>query len=273
MPESNRSLERGLTLLDCFRPGVDALTHGELAAATGLAKATVSRLVQTLCACGYLVCDESARGYRLGVPVLSLARTHRVASTLLPRISPVIVKVAVSTASIVGIAGAHGTDMVYLEQVNGDPARGSRKVGAGQRLPIGGSAIGAAFLSGLGPQERAEWLAKLRSADRHWTPSHEQVVARSLREVKRHGHCVVTWNHGEHAAVAAPLRGDQGEPLAVNIGYTPATPGDRSVPAAIARSLQDLLACAGSALFAEARREGLAEPHSSLMWPARMMSP
>lgn len=57
MPDSNRSLERGLALLDCFRPGVGALSHGELVERTGLPKATISRLATSLKRFGYLTYD------------------------------------------------------------------------------------------------------------------------------------------------------------------------------------------------------------------------
>ncbi|MBE7158937.1 MAG: helix-turn-helix domain-containing protein, partial [Rhodospirillales bacterium] len=45
---ANRSLERGIEILRAFRPGSELLGNGELVERTGLPKATVSRLVQTL---------------------------------------------------------------------------------------------------------------------------------------------------------------------------------------------------------------------------------
>ena len=50
----NRSLERGVEILRAFRPGADLLGNGELAERTGLSRATVSRLAQTLVDTGLL---------------------------------------------------------------------------------------------------------------------------------------------------------------------------------------------------------------------------
>src|SRR3954470_22329525 len=80
---SNRSLERGVALLRAFRPGADLLGNGELAERTGLSRATVSRLAQTLADCGMLEHDRRHRAYRLAAPVLSLAHAMRAGSPVL----------------------------------------------------------------------------------------------------------------------------------------------------------------------------------------------
>ena len=54
MSPANRSLERGVEILRAFRPGSDLLGNGELADRTGLSRATVSRLSQTLVGMGML---------------------------------------------------------------------------------------------------------------------------------------------------------------------------------------------------------------------------
>ena len=66
MAISNRSLERGLAILECFKPGVDLLAHRDWCEQTGLPKATVTRLVRTLCDRGYLVQHAERGSYGLG---------------------------------------------------------------------------------------------------------------------------------------------------------------------------------------------------------------
>ena len=51
---ANRSLERGVEILRAFRPGSALLGNGDLAERTGLSRATVSRLTQTLVGVGML---------------------------------------------------------------------------------------------------------------------------------------------------------------------------------------------------------------------------
>ena len=57
--------------------------NGELAERTGLSRSTVSRLAQTLVACGMLERDRRRRAYRLAAPVLSLAHAMRTGSPAL----------------------------------------------------------------------------------------------------------------------------------------------------------------------------------------------
>jgi DNA-binding IclR family transcriptional regulator len=81
--DRNRSLERGISILRAFRPGSDLLGNGELAERTGLSRATVSRLTQTLVDSGMLEHDRRQRAYRLAAPVLSLAHAMRSGSPVL----------------------------------------------------------------------------------------------------------------------------------------------------------------------------------------------
>ena len=60
-PLLNRSLVRGVEILRAFRPGADLLGNGEIAERTGLSRATVSRLTQTLVDTGLLEHDRSGR--------------------------------------------------------------------------------------------------------------------------------------------------------------------------------------------------------------------
>ena len=246
MPESNRSLERGLALLDCFKPGVAALAHSHLVDRTALPKATVTRLLTALCRVGYLTYDAQAKGYRLGTPVLSLARAYNLGSALLTRLAPLIHEVARDTGTIVGVAQAHGTDMVYLDQVNFDRARSSRQVGPGQHLPIVHSAVGRAFLGDLPAHERAQWLTRLRANEPHWTGALAQDMERSMQEVRQCGHCVVLWHEGRLVAVGAPFRTADGERYALNIAYAPRATGDRRLPEPLGVALQRLLNCGRS---------------------------
>lgn len=87
-PTLNRSLERGVELLRAFRPGADLLGNGELAERTGLSRATVSRLAQTLVQCGLLEHDGARRAYRLAAPVLSFAHAMRSGSPVLQIAAP-----------------------------------------------------------------------------------------------------------------------------------------------------------------------------------------
>jgi DNA-binding IclR family transcriptional regulator len=115
--DRNRSLERGIAVLQAFRPGADLLGNGELAERTGLSRATVSRLTQTLVDSGMLEHDRRRRAYRLAAPVLSLAHAMRSGSPVLQLASPWMQAEAKLRKINVGLAVADGDEMVYLESV------------------------------------------------------------------------------------------------------------------------------------------------------------
>ncbi len=241
---SNRSLERGLAILDCFKPGVDVLAHRDLCEQTGLPKATVTRLVRTLCDRGYLVPDPARGGYGLGVPILSLARALVLDHALLEAVSPQIHRVAERLGSMVGFGTAHGFDIVYLDGTNRDETRPSRRIGQGTRIPILGSAIGHAWLAGLGTTRRAGELARLRRQAPGWRPGSRRMVEAAVRDIARAGFCAVPYNEGNHVAIGAPVHLPGGAVYALNIAYPVRRPGTQDVPGDVADALRELVACA-----------------------------
>src|SRR5947199_5268417 len=66
------ALGRGLDVLRCFGPRDRWLANQEIAARTGLARPTVSRLVYTLTQLGFLRHSQALRRYALGSAAVSL---------------------------------------------------------------------------------------------------------------------------------------------------------------------------------------------------------
>lgn len=245
MPLLNRSLERGVAVLECFRPGGGLLTHRDIAERTGLSKPTVTRLLATLRDQGYLIFDERRHGYHLGVPVLSLARALMLDSELRECVSQPLVRIARDTHSIIGFGTAHDMDIVYLEAFNGDPARVARQVGPGMRAPIVSTSVGRGWLAGLPPAERARAMARLRAVPTHWRPGVGDEIARSLREVAERKFCLVLRSEGRHAAIGAPVRVRGGPLYALSIGYLTFPDKDpREVPKHMVDALHELVGCA-----------------------------
>jgi len=202
---TNRSLERGLMILRAFRPGSTLLGNGELAERTGLAPATVSRLTQTLVAGGFLQHDASARAYRLGAPVLSLAYAMRQGSTILKVALPLMREIAEKRRINVGLAAADGEEMVYLESVRTQRASAFRHITAGSRIPIELTSLGRAHLATLPKAELEQMLARFRARrGAQWPALHKEIRA-ALAMVEREGYCRASWQPGV-IALAAPLR-------------------------------------------------------------------
>ncbi|MES2185387.1 MAG: IclR family transcriptional regulator [Pseudomonadota bacterium] len=224
---ANRSLERGLEVLRAFRPGSEALGNGELAERTGLSRATVSRLTQTLVDAGWLQHDAVRRAYRPAAPVLSLAQAVRSGSPWLQAAGPLMQEVAQARRINVGLAVADRDEMVYLESVRYNRRVTLRNVVAGQRVPMELTSLGRAWLAAASPERRAalEALFGERRGAVAWEPLRREIDA-AVHDVQRQGYCATSWQP-EVVALATPLR-VPGQPVHVlNMSVTgPAAAAD-----------------------------------------------
>jgi DNA-binding IclR family transcriptional regulator len=240
MAALNRSLERGIAVLECFRPGISALSHGDIGQRTGLPKPTLTRLLKTLTSHGYLLYDPQPRTYRIGLPLLSLSWTFTLGSALHDAMAPVIQRVAHDTQTIIGFGAAHKTDIVYLAACNGDPQRPDRRVGVGMRAPLLSTSVGHAYLAALPVRERNAALLMLRATPQ-WKPEMRDPLNAAFARYRRDGLCLVQRNEGRQvaAAIALPLRD---APLhALGMGYRlPAGADPDVVPKRFLEGLDEL---------------------------------
>ncbi|MFN3987312.1 MAG: IclR family transcriptional regulator [Rhodocyclaceae bacterium] len=203
-PLQNRSLERGIEILRAFRPGLDLLGNGELAERTGLSRATVSRLTQTLAGTGILEHDRRARAYRLAAPVLCFAHAMRSCNPVLQVASPLMRAVAEKLHVNVGLATADRDEMVYLESVRYNRKVSLRSVVAGQRVPIELTSLGRAYLSAVEDGTREEVLALIRARKPACWDKLDSEIQRSIESVRTNGYCAVSWQP-EVVALSVPI--------------------------------------------------------------------
>lgn len=203
-PPQNRSLERGVEILRAFRPGASLLGNGELAERTGLPRATVSRLTQTLVGTGLLDYDRSRRAYRLAAPILSFAHAMRSGSPVLQAVGPLMRAVAEKRKINVGLAVADGEEMVYLESVRYNRKPTLRRVVAGQRVPIELTSLGRAYLAAAPDAVRNALLARFRNRRAAGWQALEDEIAEAAESVRQHGYCLACWQP-EVVALATPI--------------------------------------------------------------------
>ena len=220
-PAQNRSLERGAELLRAFRPGSDLLGNGELAERTGLSRATVSRLTQTLVNTGLLDYDPRYRAYRLAAAVLSLAHAMRSGSPVLHAAAPMMRKVAEKLKINVGLAVRDRDEMVYLESVRYNRKVSLRNVVAGQRIPIELTSLGHAYLAVAPADVKRTLLAHFKKNRGRGWPELETVLKEAISSVRSRGFCVASWQP-EVVAIATPLE-IPGHPIHV-LNMSVATP-------------------------------------------------
>lgn len=194
-----------MQILRAFRPGSELLANGDLAERTGLSRATVSRLTQTLVGAGMLQADAAQRAYRLAPAVLSLAHAMRSGSTVLAVAAPKMRALAEREHINVGLAAPDRDEMVYLESIRYAWRRALRSVVSGQRVPIELTSLGRAYLAAAPEARRRALLAlfQKRRGDR-W-PAIAAEIDEALRSVHSLGYCVASWQP-EVIAISAPLK-------------------------------------------------------------------
>ena len=214
-PQFAQTLERGLRVLQCFTADSPSLGNGDLAARTGLPKATVSRLTHTLIELGYLRRREDGARFEvgtgvlcLGYPVLARLAFRRVA---LPHLS----QLAKAINGIAAISVRDRLRMVTLENsIQRDVLR--RGAATGFTLDFIGSTVGRGWLAGATTSERDRlWREITRSAPDQLDRVRED-YRDLLKQLARDG---FTWLKGavrpDTAALATPLRRRPGDELLV----------------------------------------------------------
>jgi DNA-binding IclR family transcriptional regulator len=237
----NRSLKRGIAILRAFRPGTELLGNGELAERTGLPRASISRLTQTLTEVGYLEYCAPQRAYRLGAPVLTLGHAMRSGSPVLRVATPPMTALARRLRINVGLAVRDGDEMVYLESVRFNTKGSQRSVVSGQRVPIELTALGRAWLAVAPETERKMLLAQLKVKRRKRWRKLEKEVADAAAHVKQNGYCIASWQP-QVIALATPLLSTQHPIHVLNVSMTTEEP----LEVAIRALEQPLLALAAN---------------------------
>jgi DNA-binding IclR family transcriptional regulator len=208
------ALARGFDILRCFTRKDRELGNGEIAARTGLAPATVSRLAFTLTQMGCLDYSADTGRYALAVGVLGLGNAYLGSLDVRNVARPLMQQLADGIPATVSLGAPDPASqhMVFLEicQGAGQMFRISMEVGA--RVPHGWTAMGRAYLAALSPEEREERLAVYRrDMPRTEWQGIRDGIERAVRDYERHGFClsVGEWNK-DVWAVGTPMASREG---------------------------------------------------------------
>lgn len=224
-PETDRqfvvALARGLDVLSCFQAGDRMLSNKEIAARTGLAKSTVSRLTYTLTQLGYLKAVEDLGRYRIGPSVLGLGYVALANMKVRELARPLMQDLAEYANGLVSMAVRDRAMMIYVENCRARNT-GTLRVNVGMHMPIPSTSIGRAFLAGLPEAERAFLLDQLKAKaeaaakdakdgkdgakDGNDWPAQQAAIEQSLRDYAERGYClsIGEWQKDTNA-VAVPL--------------------------------------------------------------------
>ena len=234
----NRSLERGIEILRCFKPGMNLLGNSEIAERTGLPPSTISRLTQTLVLSGFLEHDKQKSAYRLAPTVLSLGHAYKTSSLELRIIEPLMRKASEKLKLNVGLAVADRLEMVYLESIRYTKNIALRTVAAGQRVPIERTSLGRAWIATLETKGQAKLLLELKRAGiKNWAQI-EQEINTAIDSMKNRGYCLASWLP-EISAISTSIMLLNGKSASLNLS-TPAESQLSSVLESYAPALFEL---------------------------------
>lgn len=214
-PSGAQTVERAISLLTAFEQTKGELRVSELVEITGLGQSTVSRLLATLEAAGFVSRDSRSGLYRIGDRLVGLAAlalnqilVHREAR-----------QVAQSLACELGlganVAELDGDAMRYLCHFEGALAPRSFTM-IGHRSPLHATAMGKAVLSSLSRAEVERLLPEgdLVSYTPHTLTSHE-ALHESLDVIRSRGYATEIEELAfGRACIAAPIRDRGGNAVA-----------------------------------------------------------
>ena len=146
------ALGRGLTLLAAFEQH-QQLSHQQLCQMTNLPKATITRLIHTLMALGFLRVTEHGQ-YQLGSSAVRLSATAWSRHDMVAAAEPLLRQFASSNEVSVNLATEVEGEMRYHACCR-SPARLSVNLQVGSAVPVALTAIGRAFYAASSPARQA----------------------------------------------------------------------------------------------------------------------
>jgi IclR family KDG regulon transcriptional repressor len=223
----NKSMDRGLRILDLFDEGTASFTASEIAAAFGTTPATLYPTLCTLVDHNYLSRDDRKR-YSLGMKLLE--RSGQVLAQLdVRRVArPHLADLARQRQATCDLGILYGREVLYLERRVGHPAAMVGEV-VGRCVPLHCTSLGKVLLAYLPPPERDQMVASLPLAS--YTPNtivDTVNLRKELDQVIKHGYAVdIQEFHLGSSCVGAPIRAHGGNVVAALSLMLPVAPDMR----------------------------------------------
>lgn len=180
------ALARGLEVLRAFTPSEGLLGNQEIAARTGLPKATVSRLTYTLTRLGYLAHLGRLEKYQLAPGALAIGYSTLANMRIRHVAQPHMLELARLTGASVALGTRDRLNAIYVEFCRGTSASMLR-LGLGSRIPLATTAMGRALVAATPDKERQALLRSLAKREgKKWTKLRGG-VERAVKDVSTRG--------------------------------------------------------------------------------------
>ena len=213
------ALARGLALLRIVGEASEPLTNRELAEATSIPKATVSRLAATLVAAGYLRQAADSERFSLGPALLDLSNRYLRHFDFRAVARPHLIALSEFAGASVHMGVRDDLDILIIDSLRPRSALITSRIEVGSRMTIATSAAGRAYLASLEPAERDVMLERIRLASGEGWAALEPRLLAGIDEHARLGYCSSfgEWHPHIHA-LGFSVRGPRGERYAFSCG-------------------------------------------------------
>ena len=208
-----QSLERGLAVICAFDKDHAELTLSEVAAATGVTRATARRFLLTLARLGYVRTD--GRYFSLTPRVLELGYAY-LSSLSLPEVAePHLEALVAEVNESSSVSVLDGEDVVYVARVPVSRIM-TVAISVGTRFPAYATSMGRVLLAGLPDDELEAYLSKVDLARlTSKTVGSPSALRSELAKVRAQGFALVDQELEEGLrAVAAPIKDRLGRVVA-----------------------------------------------------------
>ena len=208
-----QSVERGLAIIRSFGPDSPVQTVSDMAAKTGLTRATARRFLITLMELGYIQTD--GRNFELTPRVLELGYSFLsglgLPDVALPHLERLVAEVDESSEASV----LDGEDIVYVVRVPSTSIM-TLSLNVGARMPAHATSMGKLLLAGL---SEAELDAYLAGADlkpyRPKTITDRETLRTEIVQAREQGYAVVDQELEDGlVAIAVPVHDRSGRTIA-----------------------------------------------------------
>ncbi len=219
-PEYIQSLARGIDVIRAFDGTSKALGLSEVAARTGLTRATARRFLLTLAELGYVRTDGT--GYSLTARVLDIGYSYLSSASLPQLAEPRLEELVARVHESASLSVLDGGSIVYVARVAVSRIM-TVGITIGTRFPAFCTSMGRVLLSGLPEDQLADFLAQggfARRTSRTVTKPGE--LRRRIEQARRQGWAYVDQELEEGlSSVAAPVRDRHGDVVAaVNVSLS-----------------------------------------------------
>ena len=210
----NRTLQRGLAMLELLGAHPEGLALCELDQALGLPRSTAFNLAHTLIHLGYASLQPDTGKYRLGLKMFEIGAQAMNQVDVMEVLRGCMAEIHQKIDETMHLGVMSGTDTLYIDKL--DSTQSIRMTSyIGSRAPLHCTALGKALLSTLSDDEvcRMYGDAPLEAVTPHSITDMPALLGQ-LERIRLRGYAVEREENNENVCcVGVPLRGKDGRAL------------------------------------------------------------